>query len=150
MYFQKRNCAASVPISTLMCLWAIYIFPGSAHNHLFFCSNVSRPIVGIQYINRSQTHKCGNWELGHAIPFLGKFVSSFWYCVFAVQARFLHFLGNDWYIFVIVTTFPAMWFSRKSYGQSYFDNAGWYNLMILVSVCMKIYSYCVCDRWHFL
>ena len=23
-----------------------------------------------EYINRSQTHECGNWDRGHAIPFL--------------------------------------------------------------------------------
>ncbi len=33
---------------------------------------------------RSQTHECGNWDCGHAVPFLGIFVSNFRKCVFAV------------------------------------------------------------------
>ncbi len=39
----------------------------------------------VQYINRSQTHECGNWNWGRAIPFLAIFVSNFRYCVFAVH-----------------------------------------------------------------
>ncbi len=38
-----------------------------------------------EYINRSQTHECGNWAWGRAIPFLEIFVSKFRYFVFAVQ-----------------------------------------------------------------
>ncbi len=47
-------------------LWAIYIFPRSAYS-------AAGKYVGRswEYINRSQTHECGNWDWGGAIPFLG-------------------------------------------------------------------------------
>jgi hypothetical protein len=49
-----------------------------------------------EYINRSQTHECGNWDCGRAIPFLGIFVSNFWYWFFAVRVS-----GSQYYIFVV-------------------------------------------------
>jgi hypothetical protein len=57
MYYFPGNCAASAPISTFMCLWAIYIFPGSVH--IFPCSR------SWKYINFSQIYECRNWETQH-------------------------------------------------------------------------------------
>jgi hypothetical protein len=34
---------------------------------------------------RSQTHDCGIWDWGRALPFRWIFVSNFWYCAFAVR-----------------------------------------------------------------
>ena len=42
MHSQKTHCAASVPISTFMCLWSIYIIPRSAH--IFSCSRIGRQV----------------------------------------------------------------------------------------------------------
>ncbi len=47
--------------------------------HIFRQADRSR-----EYNNRSQTHECGNWDWGHATPFLGIFVSTFLYCFFAL------------------------------------------------------------------
>jgi hypothetical protein len=60
-YSQKRNCFSTVPCSTFMCLWAIYIFPR------WISPLCCRKYVywSWEYINRSQTHECGNWaEVG--------------------------------------------------------------------------------------
>ncbi len=64
-YSQKRNIGVSVLISTFMCLWANYIFP--RWGVCLFCL---RKYVdqSWEYINRSQTHECGNKDWGRAIP----------------------------------------------------------------------------------
>jgi len=60
IYSFSGNSAASAPISTIMCLWAIYIFPGSVH--IFPPAEKAYP--SWEYIMRSQTYECGNcdWE----------------------------------------------------------------------------------------
>ncbi len=49
------------------------------------------------YISLTETHECGNWDCGRAIPFLGICVSNFRYCFFAVRSllNFLIWEGNS-------------------------------------------------------
>ncbi len=61
MYSLFGNCAASVPISTVMCLWPIHILLGLVH--IFPCSRIGRPILEIY--NLSQIYECRNWKTEH-------------------------------------------------------------------------------------
>jgi hypothetical protein len=79
MYSFSGNSAVSAPIWTFMCLLAIYIVPGS----VYIFPPAEKAYRSWEYINRPQTHKCGNWDWDPDIPFLGIFVSKFRYFVFA-------------------------------------------------------------------
>ncbi len=110
IYSFSGNSTASAPISTFMCLWAIYeyIFPESVH--IFPPAEKADP--SWEYIIRTQTHECGNWDWGPDIPFLGIFVSNFRHFVFAV-CSYVTSLG-------------------KKYSKSHTVN--WQNLRILTTV----------------
>ncbi len=80
MYSFSGNSAASAPISTFMCLWAFYTVPGLVY--IFPPAEYAGWLW--EYIIRSQTHECGNWDWDPDIPFLGILVSKFRYFVLAV------------------------------------------------------------------
>ncbi len=81
IYSFSGNSAASAPISTFMCLWVIYTFPGLVY--IFPPAEKADP--SWEYIICSQTHKCGNWDWGPDISFLGVFVSNFRHFFFALR-----------------------------------------------------------------
>ncbi len=87
-YSFSGDCAASVPIYTFMCLWAIYIFPGSVH----IIPAAEQADLLWEYITCSQMNVEIRTVCGRAIPFLGTFVSKYRYWFFALHSSRWPFL----------------------------------------------------------
>ncbi len=85
-YSQRRNIGVSVPISTIMRLWVICIFPQSV---CLFCWRKYVDRLW-DYINRSQTHECGNWGWDRTIPWKGIHKWDF-HCSAYTRLTLLHF-----------------------------------------------------------
>ncbi len=107
MYFFSGNCVASVSSSTFRCLWAFYIFPGSVH--IFPAAESADG--SWEYKNRSQTHECGNWDWGRAVPWKGMLKWDFHRSV--KWWPFLQLCLVVWLMYIKITCFFIWRFSCK-------------------------------------
>ncbi len=67
--------------------WVLNFFLSAGSIYIFPPAEQANP--SWEYIIRSQTHECGNWDWGPDIPFLGIFVSNFRHFVFALHGKFV-------------------------------------------------------------
>ncbi len=80
IYSQKNNCAASVPISTFICLWEIYIYIPRIGLHIFLQQNRQTDDGNIQVAHRHMNVEIGT-EAGNS--FYRNKCFEFRHCVFA-------------------------------------------------------------------
>ncbi len=88
---QFRKCETNIPrkgtVRLQPYIHAIYIFPRS---NCLFCCRKNRWTKRREYIDRPQTHGCGNWDWGRAIPFLDMHKSKFIFSVYRQTPIFRH------------------------------------------------------------
>jgi hypothetical protein len=106
-----------------VCVSDLYIFPRSVC--LFCC--IAFADRSWEYINRSQTVECRNWETGRPVSFLGIFVSNFRYSAFAVH------------IYKAGTALDIIAFQIPYSSVSNTDNSCKHNVFVQVSPCCRRY-----------
>ncbi len=83
LYIPFLGIARSQPQFPHSCVWERFIY--SQDRSTYFLQQKRQTHPGWEYMIRSQTHECGNWDWDPDIPFLGLFVSDFRHFVFAVM-----------------------------------------------------------------